>query len=503
MRRHTRYKYRKAKLLFGKGQKDVLRSLIANLIGERDRLGEMHRWRVYPDFVPDSMEFESAALRAIYFLRQNGAPPTRENILASLSVEFEDCTERLDSLMTWQTDDRSVLTLASSLGSWSQKQKMSLSVDIMKQIVADPTVTMEDAYSQCLALLQQCALISAAQQSTTDREAHEEWLAYHRKNVENFKQGKILGPRLPWQSTYRLIPYLSPGEPLLLYGHTGYGKTFLAQQIAEHIAYKLGGYNVLFLHFETDRKRLITRVMSRKLKVQSDVLEQGYAIEHDGYGNESRIPFSLDAPENISDVADILEEIEGLEQTAGKLIYKHCNGDSLYDVEAEILNQINRAIEDGRKLVVICDYMQVIRWSDVYGQGLGEPQGMRFMANHFKSMCEKYNEIPGFEDSMYAIMVAQDASHNEYETSVTIRGGLEPSKRFQQAVRIWRDRAEEDMPYTKNMVPQKDRLGWPIFLHRKDELSSVIKLVVLKNNNGPTGSARIGCINQYFTTYST
>lgn len=502
MKRNTRYKYREPKLKFSKGQKDVLKSLIANLIGDRDRVNEMHKWRVYPDFVPEEMDFESAALRIIYFLRQNGMPPTEENVLTSLSVEFENSHERLDSLLTWRTDDGSVLTLASSLGSWAQKQKMSLAVDTMKQVVSDNTVTMTDAYSQCLALLQQCAVLGTTTQSVSDLDAHDEWLTYHRKNVENAKDGKLLGPRLPWRSTYELIPYISPGEPLLFYGHTGYGKTFLAQQIAEYIAYKMGGYNVLYLHFETDQKRLITRVMSRKLKVRADILEQGYSIDFDEQGHESRKVFSLDAPENVDDVRNIREELKTLEATMGRLEYKHCNGDSLYDVDAEILDQINHAVADGRKLVVICDYMQVIRWSDVYGQGLGEPQGMRFMANHFKDMCEKYNEIPGFQDSMYAIMLAQDASFNENEVSVTIRGGLEPSKRFQQALRIWRDRAEKNAPWIVNGVQKQDRLGWPMFLHRRDELSSAIKLIVLKNNNGPTGSARIGCINQYFMTYS-
>lgn len=485
--------------LVGDRQREALLMLIANLVGEKDRTMEMGRWKVLPDFVPDDMAFEKAMLRYIYHCKDEGLAPNRTNLMRHLKMYFKDASAQFDRVIGKRTHDEDVLSHASSIGDWIGKKQQEHAISLMTEIVNDENITSFDTYGQLVAILQTIAPHSSTFETVGMIDAYREWMVMHEKNLAISRQNKIIGPRLPWRCTWDLIPYINPAEPLLFYANTGLGKTSIAVHVAEYLAHDNDDYDVLLLHFETDRKRMISRFMARELLVPVMVLEQSFYEDFDNNGNKFKVEVDLKSEKWKPAVEKVERYMDGKDAN-NNIRFHHCNGASLFDVEIEIGKAINRAMSRGKKLVVIVDYLQKIKWRGVYPEAIGEPQGINAISHHFKTMCENFNKINGFRDSFFAIMMAQDdpkAPRNADD--VTIRGGLEPGRVFQTAVRIWREKATGDLPMLDNANEQrKNKLGAPMFYHKTGEWDSTTSLIVTKSNNGPTGERQIRMVNEYF-----
>jgi len=493
------------KFVFGDQQKEALRRLIADLVGEEDRLYEMGRWIVNPEMIPDDMPFERSVLTAIYRCREEGLEPSRVNLLRDLKLYHSDATERFDQLISFQTFDRSVLSHAAALGNWIEKRQQQQIVELMQGIAHNNSITSYEAYQQMASLLQEIAPHSTTFRTLSDMDAHREWMEWHLRNADISASGKLIGPRLPWKNTWTLVPYINPGEVLLFYAKSKWGKTLTGVRIAEYIAYEIGGYNVLFCHFETSTKIMRSRIMARQLHIPQEVLEKGGYEDTDQNGNPCWVPVRLDQ-EPWKEMAE--KENKRLERSSqnGYLAFHHCNGASINDLRLEIRKHMNASMAQGRKLVVIVDYFQKINWT---GFASEETQGLNLAAHAFKKMCEDLNREPGFEDSFYAIMLAQDdPMSKEHEEEVTTRAAKEPGRVFQTAVRLWRERVKDDdangdLPLMLNAKEQRrDSLGAPMFWHRAGEWNSLTKLQVVLSNNGATGECHLRIVNKYFMVTS-
>ena len=467
-----------------KTQKKAINRLLASLIGDRDKTIEMGPWVLSVDMLPDDMIFEQIALSQFYVFKNDGIAPTEDNLrLAFVGKDYDDRLNELFEIRASHPAD-TVPSLAYSLRNYIDTQRLKLAGQRVAEITSDKTKTAADAGKEAVKVLQRALPKQKTITERTGLELADTFFAEQARNIENAKQGKTIGPCLPWAQ--EVLPYLIPGDILTIAAKTKFGKTTMAALIAEYIAYKIGGYDVLFVHLETNQIAIASRIMSRKLLIPRNTLFQGF-YRHPK--TRERVYVDMREEPWRSKRDEILRSIAKAEEQKGCIIYQHDPGITIEQLELSITMQQAISEARGRKLVVVLDYFQEVDWS---AYNADKQHGLNAAASKLKNVIE--------QRGCYAIVFAQDDPETHWaDETLRVRYCRQLPIVSQIGIRLERDRAETDLPMMERKGKQKkDSLGFNMFWQRKGSLQSESRLNFVQGNNIDSGISVRVYFNQRF-----
>lgn len=480
-------------------QKQTIRKIIANLISEENKTKGLRD--LAPAMLPNELSFEREVFKAIVEFVDNDIAPNYVNVKTYLENnnpldKHEEVIRQFDALFSERTSDGLIEPLSFILIDTLFKNKTQLALGKINTIFADPKLTSRDAYFEALEVLKGLAPRSNKERVLSFTEVQDKWFEQREANIALVRSGKTIGPRLPWESTWEILPYMSPNEVCVIYGVTGFGKSTLAQLIAEDIAH-VQGYDVLFVHLETDPLKYMSRVLARELVCPVVPLETGF------YDKNGQTYFlDLTRQELGRRVERIRRDFAHKDANIGTFYYNHCPGASVEDIAASAERYQVLAAEKGRKLVVVIDYFQKLDWSAY--RAPAKTQGLNQAALVIKNVAESLG--------INIIVFAQGSLEDGFgqQDIAKLRDANELVVSSQTVIRVERQIATSDAPAKhKEGVdrgkPIYDLLGNPMYAHRKGELDSIALLRLVKGNNASTATEKQGKIrimNGYFMVKS-
>lgn len=476
-------------------QRDMILHMVANLIGDKDRVKEIEAWGITPDLIPET-DFELRVAKRIFEqmiqFRFNHIQPTKENLINFLNgskplwLEGKEPDQIIDNLLLKQTFDRQVSSIAAGLADWIQKQKGLQAAQGIEKLYRGSLPNIE-AYDRAVELLKQARPTFRTHTGIVGSELFSEWKEKMLENYQLKQSGKLLGPRFPWKSTWGYLPFMRKGELTLLFAQLKFGKSQLVAAVSEYVAYQLG-FDVLHMHLEIDRITLQSRMMARELVLPINEMEQGWYLGENG--EEVMLP--LHKEPWVTKINKLEKWIAEREKTHGQIIYFHCPGASVAEIEVEVARRVAESNARGRGLLVVIDYYNRIRW-----EGTSEAHGLNRVASELKDMASSHDA--------YFLVVAQDDPDNGYEKEITVRGAKEIAVVGQVLCRVERRLVEEDEPDMpvkvlagNEWVQRMDSIGRPMYYHRQGDFHSVTTLNFLRANNNAKGKPKIRMMGGYF-----
>lgn len=469
-----------------KGRESAL-SLIANMIlspeqvarGMVTRITEQGRYQIRPGMLPlRDMGFERQVLQAMYDMRDEKIPATKENLLKRFAVSDTEAESKLNALLDWRTEDEDVASLAWGLGDWIYSQSQILAAQEVLRIFQSPEGTGDDKYQQAMQIMTAIAPPRTNITVLTGTEMMHEGRANQVERERRLDSSIPVGPSWPWKGLNRRVPNIKTGEITTFLAKSKHGKSTIALLCAEHIAYVLGneqtGYDVLLLHLETNHHSIYDRIVARKCKVKPAMLRNPTVFRTDVEPFKSK----LDAAEKW--VADC-------ERTRGRIYYEHCPGIRCGEIDAQIARYKAKAEARGRELVVILDYFQKIDWSE-FSQD--ETKGLNAVAHRLKNIIET--------QGVFCINLAQFGMDTAYGEKKGAFGGTAINMVSQVVIRVEREDATDTKPLEVNGKQVKDLCGLPMLLHEKGQASSETTFNVIQANDDETGTVPVTMINGYF-----
>ena len=471
-------------LVLNEGQRKNLAVMTANLIGDIDKTDQVKQHDFNVELFPGDMAFERMAFEAIIEISNSKIATNKHNLTVHLQNFYDDAPDRVEKLMSLQTEDGQAEIFAKSFSEWSRGKSIEIAVAKMVPISENGNLPFHTKLNQIHELIAGTERFARNFQTLSTSEMLDNWLKYQQKNIELIKMGLNIGPTLPWGDSLTLIPNLRPGEMMLMEAVTGYGKTTFGTFIAKHIAHEQPGYDSLFIHLETDAIVLESRFLSHEFMIPINSLERGVHVR------SKKPDVSLDMmhdPVWSKKYEDYRQQLLKKEAVNGRVWYHHANGASVVDLGIEIRRRKAESEQEGRKLVVIIDYYQNINWTNLYGTNSGEAFGLNQIAFRLKELTELHD--------LFMIVLAQSAPTSNYEAGYTTRGAKEMNLKSQIVIKIRRDEEAEDNLIVPGM---KNAFGEDVYFHRVGEKDSAITLQVTKSNNNATGPIPLRIINKYF-----
>lgn len=473
-------------VVWNEQQKQTIRKIIANLIGEENKTRGLRD--LAPGMLPNELGFEREVFLAITEFVQNDIAPNYANVLTYLENnhpldERERLVHNMEALIKERTADGLIEPLSWILTDTLFRNKSQYALGKINSIFADPKLTSRDAYFEALEVFKGLAPRTSREKIISFADMQEKWFEQREINIALARSGKAIGPRLPWESTWKILPYMRPNEICLIYGVMGFGKSTLAQLIAEDIAH-VQGYDVLFVHLETDPMTYMSRVLARELRCPLTPLETGFYTK-DG----QRYFLDLTKQPLANRVAEIKRDFIRRDTEVGTFYYYHCPGSSVEDIAATAERYQVLAEEKGRKLVIVLDYFQKLSYANYKAPNKAE--GLNQAANMLKNMAESLgiNVIVFAQDKPSEGLQEQDIAQIREANTLPIIS--------QTAIRVERKRATTDLP-----LSGEDLIGNKAYAHRKGDWDSKTILRLTKGNNASMAEADQGLVRilgGYFT----
>jgi len=478
--------YKKTQIELNEEQKNGLKTLIANLVGPKNRLNEMQHFRITYDMLPETMKFERDVLRLIEACAAQGVPPTRENIISRLVLEDEDAEKRLDILLNYQTEQKAILPLAFALSDWMTQAKVKAGLLKAMNIATSPHGSMNDKWAEIMKTINEVAPRTHKTDSVSIIDGIDIWQKQQDEKIKRIKEGKDVGPNFPWQNLNKLIPGLRPGEMTTIDAKTKHGKTSLAMYCMYHQAYhKSQGYYVLALFLETTPESIMSRVMSRELCIPVGVWKAG------GYYDENKKFVLVDHRQEplktkISDVKARM--IKEQKESGGHLEHVYVSGIDVYELKSIISRHKAIAANMGLEMIVWVDYYQILDSSRFAST---ETEGYNKAAEFIKTQIA--NDL-----NIHVVLLAQFGVDQDYNKSAPY-GGSRVLMRAQNHIRLIRkDDAESDERWMIGKKQKTDAIGNPMYWHRKGQVESLSQIKVMHSNDDSPGSCFVRFVNGYF-----
>lgn len=238
--------------------------------------------------------------------------------------------------------------------------------------------------------------------------------------------------RFPWQSWRNYVNFIDPGTLITITAPDGQGKTIYAEMLAEYWASI--DKRVAFVHFELNRKLMMTRRLSRHAGLTA--------------------AFIKDGKYNQTDVKKIAAARAKLKKYEGQISYVHTPGWTAEKAIAEL----RRLHSDGLCDVVIWDYLEKTAAS--------RRQLQMFGANLYMREADNVEQMKNFAEAtgIPVIQIAQmrkDAKGQSIGVvdRTGIRGAAEKTDKANLVIIIKRERTETGYSNEVDILIDKNTMG--------------------------------------------
>jgi len=236
----------------------------------------------------------------------------------------------------------------------------------------------------------------------------------------------------PWKSWQKVIDNLEPGMLVSITAPDGTGKTIIGESLAEHWAKHKN--NVVFDHFELNRKLMMMRRVARHASIDVRTLKSGRL--------------------NAEQSNQILEMKPRLMSWEGKISYLHTPGWNIDQTVAEL----HRLYQEGLCDVVVLDYLEKIAASS--------RQLKLYGSNIYQREADNVEQLKIFAEStgIPVIMIAQMKKDSKGKSidnldRTGMRGAGEKSDRANLVVMAKRERVPEGYSKELDVLVDKNTMG--------------------------------------------
>lgn len=449
--------------------KKVFRELISLMIGDEDKTFDQVE-EITSDNMPIEMrEREGAVLDGIYYARQHGMNPTRENIITYLELRrFKEPDAFLDSILADKPDDdigiRSISAFAST---WVEEQKGINVSEKVAALMKDPSMTYHDRYELASSMWFDASPTNDDIRTYTESESFDLFLKDQADLYKARQSGLDIGPTMPFEAHKAFFSRLKFGQMSSIFAKTGAGKTTLLMNQAEHVAWRQKlNCDVVVIFIETDQLTIQRRQFARHSLIPFDTLDNG--------------GINLDDERWKPKVQQFRDVFEKRSETQGHIHYVYA-----YDVTAERLIQlINRYSKTshsvGRNIFIGIDYIQKINWSVYYRQT--QAQSYELISTRLAGAASKNNA--------HLMVLAQENEAGEAHGSSFVR----KVSQLTFSIKRTEELITEDLPI---LIGEKktrlvDAFGKQRYWVRKgDKMSHKGVLEMVKANDSPMGSINV------------
>ncbi len=479
-------------------QRRLVYSLVANCIGEYDRLSDM-REPIHSEDLPHDMPDARVVLDVIYDCEAKSIAPEISNIVGVMIADRNytevDANDVVHNIMKYQTEDKGVDALSVLAVLDIKRRRVEQAKDEAVDSLENGEGSLAERVERAVNVLTQ---VNEQGDDDSVNSSQQELVSSYRmtlyKREENRKKGVANGPSLKFsgfigerdkatgmwkQGKEGKIPVLRWGDTTLVTALPGYGKTTFGCSWAEHNAHELG-INVLYIHNETDQETLMDRTVTRNTLVPTDYLKNFYN------------------PLNTKDPA--YEKVEAyllkLQSTKADITYLYCPGWNVFKINTAI--GLIRRLSDrqGKGLLVIVDYYNLIDSTNFQG----EPHTkLGLVAINLRENMKKENikskKAGGV--GVHMIVFAQETNSTTGETYPF--GSKEILQYSQVHISINRKITDTDCRMGEKHL---NTLGQLRYWCRAGELSHITTLKILKANDNARGDVTVWIENNMVSVYN-
>lgn len=455
---------------------DMIRRLIADLIGDRNRLHEMGNLQLEPEMLPESLEVEAMVLRAIYRLAKSNVAPTRDNIIVQIAPVYGEQAEKaVDALLMYaSTNGNMIGVLSLALSDWISAQGLrKLSEELTKDLSNPKIGNVDQIYHRFVSQASRYAPRLISVESTPTELATERWVALQQQRRQKLENNEPLGPKFPWKALNEAIGgYIRMGDMIHFAGKSKTGKTLIAGLIAEYIAYELG-YDVELFHMETETEQYVQRMISRHTRLPLSKIDSiNFAVD----------PFK-------SQLEAVTGYIKAREESKGSLKYTFCPGISIDEIAMHVANSAAISRSRGREYVWIVDYYSLITPPPGFAGG----HVNNYIADRLKTITQSARTR--------SIVFSQYSDDADFTQRLSSFDGQMILKRSQANIQIRRtpNNEKQDVPLLdEDGNPMRDGLGNPMYKQRRHHpLSFEADLYTATANSGSGGSCPVEVYADY------
>lgn len=479
-------------------QRRLVYSLVANCIGDYDRLSDL-REPIHSEDLPHDMPDARVVMDVLYDCEARQLAPEVSNIVAIMVTDRnyteQLATDMLHNIMKYQTEDKGVDALSVLAVMDIKRRKVEQAKEEAVDSLENGEGSLAERVERAVNVLTQ---VNDKGDDDSVRATQQELVSSYRnalvKREQNRKDGVANGPSLKFigfvgerdkttgmwkQGKEGKIPVLRWGDTTLVTALPGVGKTTLGCTWAEYNAHQLG-INVLYIHNETDQETLMDRSMARNTLVPVDYLRNAYR------------------PNDPKDPA--YEKVEGylkkLENTKADITYLYCPGWNVFKINTAVGLMRRLSDRQGKGLLVIVDYYNLID-STNFGGERAERLGQ--VAIHLRENMKKEN-IKSKKNGgigVHMIVFAQETD-NKATGEVYPFGSKEILQYSQVHLSVHRTVSDMDCPMTGGV----NAIGQQRFWCRQGEFHHITNIRILKANDNARGDVIVWIENNLTSVYN-
>lgn len=444
--------------------KTVLESLLAELIGEENRLQAMGEYVITSSdlFRHGELRAHAKILRAVEAAESSGEKPTLANLmlLGNFNEQELALLNNLSQQRSSYVDDASLSARAyfvyNALAGLNLRSAAASIGNFANVQHSDPIHAWENMFT----LLLKAAPVRSVGSGLSSLAA--QYTDELRARVEARRTGEAFGAAFPFRGLRDLVPVLEDGDVTLITAPPKAGKTTAAMEIAEYNAAR--GIDVLWILLETSEKTIAARRLARELAWPVQAQRTGL--------------IDPTAPPYAEQYEEYLERLRYRDANAGQIMLKYAAGQSVEEIYSIITVGARQAEARKRKLLVIIDYLQRINKGPMDGVN-----ALNYISNRIKDAAVTNN--------CHIILFSQEAFNKQGQDSPAY-GSNTPLMIAQIHIAIRRLPAGgQKIPVVINRTAALDALGreryWQYGL--PNEHQAVVCFQVLRANNDSPGLA--------------
>lgn len=464
----------------------VIRSLLANLMGDSIVSGGQGAYRVEPD---DLKHFhaEKRILEIIYMLERAGKNPTVASVRDTLLVGGEDYVKTLEAITSLATEDRDVYSASFAIKNiYMEKRKNAEILQKMNQIMNSNIHLPNEQRVAALDELRQHIVNQDELQALDQVDMTQTFLKRLAIFVYNKKHGIAPGPTFPFKALQALVSHMRRGELISLMAKSKYGKTLIGQIFAEHWSWgdEQNKYTTHIWLFETSPDLYWQRFVVRNCLIPSKNIEWG-----DWDIQDEKHPASILFKQWIKDKVNL--DYEAMPDgdkpfSIGNIVIHPAYGKNHLWLESEIEKVELNAKATGEQNVHVIDYLQKIDnsfWrNDLWNK----------VAAWLKDFTQRLDLY------MFCLVQEQEGSSRGINDKVYPKSGNEITKQSQVFMRLERFVAQNSMEVPKAV----NSMGKPRYYHQFGQFHSMGQIQVTHANEDSLGNADIIFENELYIVRS-
>ena len=455
--------------------KQNFRTLISLLIGEKDRLHLLHTSEPFTgDWMPIDMHREGVVLDAIHRCYQEALKPTRENVIGIIQAQgtLDKPREFVDALLKEQTDNRvGVESISAFAEMWMHEERGKMASDEIVKIMNRPTADYAKKHEEASRVW----ALAAPNMNDVARYNQQQWirdfLARQTERAEIAKSGIKNGPTLPYKGHEAFFTNLKWGELTSIIADTGYGKTMISQDIAEHLAWHEHlNADVHWIELETPVDVMQMRTVAKHCLIPFDALASGRIDPTEDKWKQRIARFNA----NIS-----AKETDG----GGKLFYHYVPSRKLHAVTSIMRREamLSFAKKDC-SVIFIIDYLQKFDWNSVIRYD--QTRALEVIGEEISGVTRSLR----LRGKVHTFLFAQENTEKgeAFGTSV-----LRKISQVMFSVKRMAPSGKDEAVKDSKGMPSKDAMGFTRYWSREsDEFGHKGFLQIIKGNDLPVVEER-------------